>query len=517
MKRRLVQLGALSLLLGGAACSSLLGIEDVHEGPAPGEEAGAGGVAQGGATNPNGGTSNAGTATGGTGQAGASHAGAGNPNGGAAGSGAAGGDRSGTGNDAGAGGASEGASPVHGHVIDFWGHFLSMVPVEIGGKQVFTDDNGAFSFDDVASEYDVSLIAQYQFFVTQTHAYVYQGLTRRDPTLQVLRGSEQRSGNFDVNYTGAAQSVTGTRSVTLAMGGPDGVFEKLQPTTTGSAFQAVWLGPDTTVEFAHALVWQDNAQTGVPEGYYAYGTASVALLSTTTDHSQITLDLTPKAITSSNLGGTVTPAGFADRVNTVSLRFTSGATIKLTQLNSSVPTFSYLVPTIANASVTLMASEGCLTDTSTGCALVHKDGLAGGGADFSVAIPTPAKTLTVTPAGAVTATTQFSFTPGTSGDGPYVSVMENSQSQNDRLYVISNKRPFKLPIVVNGTYAPVPGESYGWQVETHGSFTNVDQMTGTSGYMDAFSTKPADMQPRGARAGSGAYTISAKKAFTIAP
>ena len=508
-------LGALASLLSVAACSALLGIEEVHEGPAPGSDGGTSGSAEGGAS------AHAGTSLGGSVNAGAPSGGSvtgGALNGGSENGGDESAGMAGTNVEAsGAAGAGEPGSPVHGHVIDYWGHALPKVPVEIAGQQTVTDAQGAFSFADVPSEYDASLVAEYEFFVTQRLAYVYQGLTRRDPTLQVVRGSELFSANFDTTFTGAQQSVTGSRSFTFAMGGPDGVFEKVGAPSSGSyGLQANWLGPATTVEIAHGLVWQNNVNSGVPEGYFAYATASVALLSTTTDHSMVTLDMSPKAIATSTLAGTVTPAGFADRQNSISMRFTSGATIKLASVTPTIPGFSYLVPTLANASVTFAAAEGCLNIVANGCGIVHQDGLVGGGPALTPTIPTPATSLTTTPAGAVTADTTFAFTASSAGSAPHVSVFENKQSQNDRLYVITMSRSFKLPKVLNGSFTLLNGESYGWRVETHGSPASVDAMAGPSGYVDAFSAAPADLQPRGARAGSGEYTSSVSKQLSIA-
>jgi len=182
----------------------------------------------------------------------------------------------------------------------------------------------------------------------------------------------------------------------------------------------------------------------------------------------------------------------------------------------TVAAFSYLVPTLPSASVTFTAAEGCLNTLSTGCGLVHRDGLVGGGAALAVTIPAPAKSLTITPAGPVSATSQFSFASGSGGDIPYVSVFANRQSQNDRLYVISRRHSFALPRVLNGGFTLLAGESYGWQIETHGSPASVDEMAGPTGYMDAFSTAPSDLKPKGSRPGNGSYTLSVQKTLTVA-
>ena len=513
MRRLRLLLGVPALsLLGIAACSSLLGIEDVHQGPAPGAEAGTSGEPDGGESN--GGFANAGGANGGAAQAGSAMGGA--PDAGAAGKDSAGaGNSAGSSGEAGAAGAAPIGSTVTGHVIDFWGHKLSNVPVEIGGKQVLTDFQGAFAIADVPDEYDVSLIIQFVSTVTQTHGYAFQGLTRRDPTLQVYTGTADVSALLDTSFTGTAQSVTGKRTLSFAMGGPDGKFERSTAPTGGSFGMSVtWVGPLTTSEGAHALVFQNNDTTGVPEGYYAYDTATVLLSSTTTNHSMLSLDLKPATIASKALVGTVTPGNFSNRSNTVSLRFGDGAAIQIANLTPTSDNFSYLVPTIPGASVSLAAVEGCISNL--GCAIVHKDGLSGGTTVPSLTIPAPMKNLTLTPSGAVDANTQFSCTPSAGDAGPYVSVMKNSQSQNDRLIVITSKRPFKLPSVVNGSYVPVHGESYNWQIETHGAPSSVDEMTGPSGFIDSFGGKPADLEPRGPRTSDGTFTMSVVKPITIA-
>ncbi|MEP7052512.1 MAG: hypothetical protein ABJB12_19250 [Pseudomonadota bacterium] len=503
---------------GSAGCGALLGIEDVHEGPANGTEMG--GSGEGGDPNPNGGTtsgdagasasgsSHAGAATGG-----ASVGGSGNPNGGTGVGGAAGGATS-TG-EAGAGGSVQTGSTVTGHVIDLRGHKLSGVAVEIAGKQATTDGGGAFTVTDVPAVYDASLVVHYLSTVTQTHGYVFQGLKRRDPTLQVYQGLVEQTQSLDATFSGADQSATGTRTISLSLAGPDGAFERRDAPKPTLATSLKWAGPAETQEQAHALVWQNNATSGLPEGYYAYATAPLMLSSGTTAHAAVGLSLLPTAIASSPVTGTVTPASFSDRTDSVSLRFSSGATMRLVASNPASSTFSYLVPTLAGATITFAASEGC-APSSPGCGIVHKDGLLGGGAALTVKIPSPVTNLTLAPATAVDSNTQFSLTPAVGSTSPFVSVLINGTSGNDRLYVISSERSFKLPSVLNGAYSLVHGESYRWQVETHGTAASVDELAGPSGFIDAFSVNHSDFSPSGPSTGDGAYTLSAAKFFTVA-
>jgi hypothetical protein len=443
--------------------------------------------------------------------------GSGHPNGGSGAGGASGGAISTGGAGAGAGGATQNGSTVTGRVIDFRGHELSGVAVEIAGKQVTTDNSGAFTVSDVPAVYDASLIVHFLNVVTQTHAYFYQGLKRRDPTLQVYQGLSAQSQTLDATFSGTDQSATGTRTITLSLAGPDGSFE-LRDAPKPTLSRAIpWVGPAATQEHAHALVWQNNATTGLPEGYYAYATSPIMLSSATTTHVALGLSLLPSTIASSPITGTVTPAGFSDRTDSVSVRFSSGATMRLVSTTPTSNTFSYLVPALpgTDATITFAAGEGC-SPSSTGCGIVHKSGLSGGGAPLSVQIPSPVTNLTLAPATAVDQNTVFSWMPGTGSGGPFVSMLINGASGNDRLYVISNEHSFKLPTVVNGTYSLVHGESYRWQIETHGNPASMDDMAGPAGFIDAFSTNHSDFSPLGQRTGDGAYTLSSAKFFTVA-
>jgi hypothetical protein len=351
--------------------------------------------------------------------------------------------------------------------------------------------------------------------VTQTHAYFYQGLKRRDPTLQVYQGLSEQSQTADVTFSGTDQSATGTRTISLSLAGPDGAFELRDAPKPALSRLVKWLGVANTQEQAHALVWQNNATSGLPEGYYAYATAPLMLSSATTAHVALGLSLLPSTIPSSALTGTVTPARFSDRTDSVSVRFSSGATMRLVSNTPTSDTFSYLVPTLTDGTITFAAGEGC-SPTSIGCGIVHKSGLAGGGAALSVQIPSPVTNLTLAPATAVDQNTVFSWMPGVGSGGPFVSMLINGTSGNDRLYVISSQHSFKLPTVLNGTYSLVHGESYRWQIETHGNPASVDDMAGPLGFIDAFSTNHSDFSPLGNRPGDGAYTLSGAKFFTVA-
>jgi len=412
---------------------------------------------------------------------------------------------------------------VHGHVIDFWGHQLSGVPVEIGGTLVTTDNLGAFTIDGVAAEYDASLVVEFpDNWGGEVFGWVYQGLTRRDPTLQVYLGLEQQSGRFSVMPTHADVTLTDGRTQSISFGGPDG-----QSDFTGVGAQGYgdnttyWRGPLTTQPTVHGLIFSQDATSNLPTGYVAYDAKPISLNGAVSDISPVTLDMSAKTIASGNITGIVTPTGSGTRGNRVFLQFTSNAFIKLVDDNGP-NTFTYQVPTIANSSVTFAASEG---DSDRGAyGMAHQDALAAGATGVAVTIPKPSHHLAVAPTTAISkvdASTQFSFQAGDGAGGLFVIAFENADVgalKTDGLFIVTRQKTLKLPKVANGTFALLPANSYYFRIETHGALANADAAAGPGGFMDPFSGDAYHLTPRGPRRGNGSFTISDYSAkITMAP
>ncbi|HYP99100.1 MAG TPA: hypothetical protein VER96_10515 [Polyangiaceae bacterium] len=550
---RLGRLAPLASLLTLAACSSLLGIEELHEGPTPGggtgaesgaESAGRGGAsgagkggsagkAQGGNNNSNAGTvgdtaGEAGVAGDGTTQGGSGNGGSAGSVGGSAGkaggSGGNGGSAGKTGGSSGNGGSggSVGGTTVTGHVIDYWGHQLSGIPVEIGGTKVTTDAQGAFTIPNVAAQYDASLIVKVAD-TAETAGWVFQGLTRRDPTLQVYLDLVSHSQYLDVEGgAGLTTALTGSRTFSVAVAGPDGQdeFKDVKPDNFTEGHPS-WRGPTTTQETAYGLVWQPDAN-GLPSSYVAFDSKTLALNSGSSSNALVTFDMTPGTINASAISGTVTPGGSSERENWAFVQFPTNAAITVARDKTGANTFSYLAPALTGSSMVFCATEG---DAYTGgYALVHKDGLAPGTTGITAKLPLPASGLAVSPAAdstKVSSTTVFSFQPGTGSTGPFLLEFDNlDASSMEHLLIVTAKTSFTLPKVVNDTYALLPGQKYYWRVQTHGVFANVDAMAGTTGYLDEFSGTDylyGFPSPAGPRHGDGAFTISANQNITLAP
>ncbi|MEO6601112.1 MAG: hypothetical protein ABIQ16_14625, partial [Polyangiaceae bacterium] len=406
---------------------------------------------------------------------------------------------------------------VHGHVIDFWGHKLNAVPVQIGTSQVLTDAEGGFTIPNAPAQYDVSLFVSFtDYGRLKTRGWVYQGMTRRDPTLQVSEGLPEVSGSLNLRPNNPA-TLTDARTLTVALGGPDVTstsYDVSGPGTDGDTIP--WQGPPTTQATAHALIWEDGSD-GFPQKFIAYDSTLVGLSSVVASAPTASFNLAAVTIANGTVTGTVAGADLTGRTNSVFLRFTSNAVMQLVSDTPTTAGFVYTVPTITNATVTVAAAQG---DLYSQYALVHRDGLLANAAGINFTIPTPAKALAVIPAGdvnKVSASTQFGFTAA-SNSAPFVATFTGIDPtvSDDRLYVVGSKTPFALP-QVNGLSALKAGASYIFRVETHGTPASVDAMAGPSGFLDSFSRVSDANRPSGPRTGDGSYTASSVLNVKAAP
>jgi hypothetical protein len=511
--RSLLRLSPIVSVLTLGACASVLGIEDLSSGPAPG--AGADGTGNNGTGNNGTGNSSSGGNSGGGGKTPGggsdSEAGDGSVNGGN-------GNTSGSNNVPIAGDGNVPGDPtVRGKLIDFWGHVLPNVAIQIGETLTSSDENGEFVFEDVPATYDVSFHVTFtQYSQTRSFGWVFQGLTRRDPTLQVSWGLPVRSGNILVDPENVTE-VAENQNISVSIGGDDGNWNIGDVGANGVQTSATWEGGDTTAATAHGLYFQFDEDTDFPTSYLAHDSSLVSL-EDSSEQAQITLDLTPGTLPAGNLQGTVNEASGTDRENSVFLRFDSGATIPLLSHSGAEESFTYLVPTIPNSSITVAASEG---DSSYGgvYAVAHANGLAASSEAPELVIPTPA-TLT-SPADQLTGvdeTTNFAFQSPASNPGPFVVQFDNVDTTPtaiwQTLYVVTAGKQLTMPEVVGGGFALQKGKIFEWRVATHGSFSSVDEMAGPSGYLDPFAV---EAEPVGPNLEDGQYTISASRYFTSAP
>jgi hypothetical protein len=508
--RRSLRLSPLLWLLSLGACTSVLGIEDIHDGPRPdaGGDASTGGTSSttggknttAGSANPNGGSVNP-------------EAGDGNQPGGGT-NGTAG--TSGTMTDAGAGGApAEG--PVHGKVIDPWGAPLASIPLQIGDAVATTDAQGEFTFDDVPARYEVSFTI-HGGNPNVDYGWVYQGLTRRDPTLQVYNARQAYEAPIvvktsNVGTPGPADTITAAFGMPSSEVEDQGVDSTYAP---GETVNVSWLGATTSTGTAHALLWSTaSASNPIPAKYKAYASKSVGLTDGMDD--EITFDLTPGTLTAGNISGTIS-GGVGDRSNKLFARFESNANIELMHQDSAPNTFSYLVPTLPKASITIAAIAGAEYGP---IGVAHADGLAQGDTSIKLTIPVPATPKTPKGVGAKLAADRvFSFTPGAGNDGPFVIFIERRDRSYFSMYIVTADTQVTLPSVLGDSFTLLPGAGesaeFGWGIETHGDYKTVDEMAGPTGFIDSFGDSWGT-SPTGPTRQDGSFTYSGTYVFTVGP
>jgi len=412
--------------------------------------------------------------------------------------------------EGGAGGAGGEDATVRGKVIDFWRHPIPNVPVEVNGTVTTTDDDGEFEVADVPAVYDASLVIDFEEGAYTHHVYgwVYQDLTRRDPTLQVYRGLPNRS--VPVEFVGENAAEVDEPLVGLSIAGPDGTYPWACTNTAGCTPLGVsWFGPTTTTATAHALLMRLDPDTDLPMDFIAYDSPLIVLVPGAPG--TVSLDLSADEIPSGNLLGTVTASDDSSRENRVFVRFPTGGSIELLSDAAGPNSFSYLVPNLPQGSITVAAA---VTDAYGGFSLAHQDGLAAGSEPVSLTLPTPSSlTLPIGGATGVDSTTSFRFVGSPESDA-YLVVM-SSYSYNTGLFIVTSREELAIPEVLGGAFQLIPDDIIDWWVETHGDAGSVDELAASGGFMDAFS---ADAEtPKGPRLGSGSYTASDYRSFTTAP
>jgi hypothetical protein len=298
------------------------------------------------------------------------------------------------------------------------------------------------------------------------YGWRFEGLTRRDPILQVYKGLPNRSTS--VTFIPQDETLDASRTLSIALGGPDGFYQQWDDVGgNGIQTSAAWSGPTTVLAGVHALLWERDSNE-LPTAFRSYETTNRTLVDPTATPT-IDLSLADESIGQVTLAGSVTTPETTDRTNHVYVRFADGAVIRVVEDYPPPANFGYLAPILPNATVIVAASYG--TSFFGAYSIVHQTVPATGQSGIALDIQTPV--------------TQ----------------------------VVTTRRTITLPTIPG--FSLRPGGDYNWRVETHGSSTSVDEVTGSAGHFDAFGAD--DERPLGRISGSGSYTISTGRVFTTAP
>jgi hypothetical protein len=515
-------LSFLSLFPLSLGCSSLLGITDISTEENPDNLGGE--TSSGGTSVPSGGSEAGGSSSGGKGSGGKSSGGGSSTGGDASGGQAAGGSASGGGSAGGSdtGGQGSGGgtalSGVSGRLIDFWRRPVPNVTIKIPGVATTskTDADGNFSIEDVPATYDI------EFLVTpdgMTFRWLYTGLTRRDPTIQVMEAFPDQSAYYAVTATNyAAPDDPSGDTLTYGFDSPVLISSNLYnetyfyldagSTQDGENYTAHWLAPDPSRQTnAYGLQWNAEDDFDTPPVYKGLSVASAIDLAAGSPSFAFDSWTAPTGTgtVSGTLGNT---SGFWAQLFLVLPGFTR---LRILDDSMSGSTFQREVPLFGKGE-RFLAVAGDWGYYSLGLAYKTVDVVAS--ADSPVSLDLPSPPVAISPssgAGGVATTDTFSWQPGS--NSPCSLLQINHLDDNDLRAGAFRIVTCNSEATIPASFSPPKGVNYVWWVTSHGAFTSVDEMTGEGGFMDSFGR--TDWQPDLPDMEEGVYSRSEYSDFSM--
>lgn len=424
--------------------------------------------------------------------------------------GLAGGRVSVEGGAAGAGGVPDGGAEgvtVHGRIVNAWQVPLAQVALTLADQELTTNDAGEFTAYHVHPPYDVTFLVSE---VTAggnprtTDGWSFEGVTRSDPTFWVSRAGEIWSGTATFLVSGTGEP---TPTIALGIGVPSGRARGDVP-VNGKVFNFEWSGLFQTTGTAHAISFAADPTSGLPTAYQGYYSTDISGDGSKTSGNKYTLALTPPSppIATNELHGNVT-GGSSDRVNRVWLSFADHAAILLAEQQSASETFSYLIPELPEATVTVYASSGSL---STGAfALAHRSRAALADLESSLDIALPRPPTLSAPESSETLTSATVFRWETENPVSILTLIQNGPTGLHRIHVVTSEKSASVPESLSHVLLG-PGDAV-WIVEAQGLATSLDAATSPTTFIDPF-TENRTTGPLGA---DGSYASSTGRTLVV--
>ncbi|HET9955965.1 MAG TPA: carboxypeptidase-like regulatory domain-containing protein [Polyangiaceae bacterium] len=371
--------------------------------------------------------------------------------------------------DGGSGGATPNENVIEGRVIDPMGSARAGVSVIVEGRSDLTDAEGYFRFENVGGTYDVLA-----FPTDGQTAFVYQGITRRNPILIVNAEDRVHTSRVSGMTDYPASAVTSFFGrVGLASHKHAGVSSPLDlKAQTYGPLEISWTGAERYKQDLLALVWirKENEE---PLEYLGFGEAAVDVRADEEDvNADIHVDDLSEEKTAStrslSISGQV-PEGY--QVLRHGLEF---GTIPLLDKQTDALSASYNVPSglktghlvFTVESAMLETPEGPAVQRSTAQWVVTDDQEK---LDFELpAAPTPVVPLNG--AAGVNKSTLFQWQPFTGG----IHRLEVSWGES-HVVVYTQADSTKLPdLAVVGLAYPSDGE-FEWKVSGLGPVESIDE------------------------------------------
>jgi hypothetical protein len=336
------------------------------------------------------------------------------------------------------------------------------------------------------------------------YAWVYQGVTRLDPTLQVEAGLTER-GNTTTFFSDNAM-FGGENVVGIGVGGPDATY-LLRPSGAELTTFPGWAGPASIEMTGHGLWWTETDMDTMPgpATYQSYG-KSAPLTFVDGMPAEVRVDLSPTMVASTRVQGTVVRTLTNGSKLAAFVRFDDNALIELFNEDVDDANFVFTAPDLPDSTVIAVGSHG---DLFTGPYGIAAEAVDGGG--VTITPPEPVAVISpVSDAVNVGPNTSFEWT-----EKPGARVLHiEDQEYYQGIYVVTMATKVTLPPIVGG-FALRANAVHSWVVETHGTAETMDDITGPDGFLDPLSD---DWEtPRGPKHGSPSFSFSQRRAFQTAP
>jgi len=402
---------------------------------------------------------------------------------------------------------------VRGTVIDTRQRPVANARVQIGDQMTSTDASGAFTMEAVPEAYDLGVVIDFMSSNQQPahHAWFFEGLHRRDPTLEVYpTGRTDRIARLLVHGQGAPSPLPENHLFRVAIGGPNleagrSVYASEVDFSPGIS----WSGAATASGMLHALLVRTVDQnSGTALELLSYDAKPFALQADNT--TDLNVDLTKPPV-ASTLRGSVTHHGGRPACLAVA-RWPDGASLYVDAKDTDADAFSLLVPLIPDASLAVIAREGeefsWNEDTPYAVAFVDD---AVPGQNLSLSIPSPPIQIVPAVNAVLAPDTEFEWRSDTA-----VSVLRISSADDDvhdSLFIVVAGQRAHLPTPKALPYSLPHNIDFTWHVERHSDAESLDAATAKSGLLSAY----WDHGLHGEKRGSGSYAESSDWAFRTPP
>jgi hypothetical protein len=373
---------------------------------------------------------------------------------------------------------------VSGTVEDLFGQPQPGLAVKIGSSATNTDANGNFSIANVATPYNTIVVDS-----ANSVGYVFEGLTRSDPTLQLFTLSFFTPDNTATINTGNLSGGAGfpnpvSHRTVVAFGSNEG-FSPVVVLGAGDGpgygpTSVNWSGSPTTNGALHALQAVVDGN-GIPTDYTGYGMTSLALSNGGTFNSTATDIALSNGVADTSLTGSIAlPTGYTLDQTVLYSDFGTNQSLPLLVDGSPSTSFTYTTPNLTGSTITslVQASE----DGGLGISGAFLVGSAPNAAAVALTVPEiPELILPAESAAGVTVSTPFIWQPFpggihvalfTVGTIDYVVTTANSQTTIPDL----SAEGLSLPAAANGE----------WLAVGIAPFASMDAASGPGGYGQDF-------------------------------